>query len=432
MMILTRKKQLRINAWDDIVALNLAADHLWYLDLSKKGTVYKMKTFEIAKPGKPPRMIGDLGVHASLQGFRLTSFMKKAMAKHVLNVGGGQIHFCPTPTPSALETVFNNLITPAQRFYFVLFSDDSCLSIRTKDGRVLRFNVDISSCDASHTYHLFEQLKNLFPGDLRAEVQQLIDQCRTTIEIYDLFNRKRKVKLIPNSPRLYSGSTLTTILNNLANILIAISISQVDINCAQDVIDAAKRVGYIVTCDDCTDWHKLQFLKHSPVRCTDGVIRPLLNLGVLLRLSGTCKGDLPGTKSQTLAERGKNFQASLLRGAYPKANFKLLRNMRANAGLETEACNKVVSTMLEYKVIADEDYPSFEVDSHEVWKRYDLTPLQVAELEDDFGSCKFSDHYCSPGTAVVLNLDYGLTSASMPEDELGTFENEARHFPTAA
>jgi hypothetical protein len=426
------KKMLRIQAWEDILSLNLAGDHLWYLP--KRGTVYKMKIFEIAKPGKVPRMIGDLGVHASLQGFRSTHYMKKAMANHVLRTGGGQIQFCPSPTPSALGTVFHNLIEPQERFYFSYFSDDSCLAVRPSKPeilavqKVLWFNVDISSCDASHALSLFLRLKHLFPKALRDDVQVLIDQCTTEIEIFDLFNRKRSQKMTPFTPRLYSGSTLTTIINNLANLLIAISISKVEINSGEDVILAAAKAGYTVTCEACTDWRDLQFLKHSPVRAEDGIIRPLMNPGVLLRLSGTCKGDLPGTKKQSLESRALSFQASLLNGAYPHASFTLLRNLRSNAGLPSARADRVVASMLEYKVAHDAEYPSFSVSSEEVWRRYRLTALEIAELDHDFGSCTYADHFRSSGVEKVLKKDYGLGCAAMPDEEdVLLFQNEKKH-----
>lgn len=407
-----QKKELRIAARQDLMALNLYFDKTWMLP--RRLTEYKLKTMEVAKPGKIPRLIGDLGVHASLQGFRLTSFMKKAMANNIIHINGGTIQFCPTPDPFCLQEVFEKLINPPGRFYFVLFSDDSCLAYRLGD-KILRFNIDISSCDASHTEFLFGMLRSLFPVNLQSEVDQLIAQCRAPITIHDRNNKKRKVTLKPKTPRLYSGSTLTTTINNVANITIAHSISTCEITCANDIIKAAARTGYIVTCEDCDDWHKLQFLKHSPVRCSQGVIRPLLNIGVLLRLSGRCKGDLPGSKNTPLEARARAFQASLLHGAYPKASFTLIDRLKAKAGSPTPLYDRFVAPELSYKVVDREEYPAFHVPSEEVWARYELTELEVAELEDGFGSCSYGDHYQASGPNKVLNCDYGLTGQQFPE-----------------
>lgn len=419
------KKDLRIQSWQEMLDTNGLHATCWHTP--NRGHVYKMKKDEVGKCGKIPRLICDLGVACSLQGFRITSFMKKAMALCPIEVGDGLIEFIPTPDPATLEYVFGELIEPSDRFYMPVFSDDSCLALRKPNGEILRYNIDIASCDSSHTSELFFALRDLFPPHLRDEVEQLIAQCRESFTILDMYNKKRKVVLEPTGPRLYSGSTLTTILNNLANFCIGIAIAQhPDIQSADDIISAAFRAGYEVTCQDCSDWHQLQFLKHSPVRCTDGVVRPLLNIGVLLRLSGTCKGDLPGTKDVSLRERARTFQASLLRGAYPHANFLLLDNMRKQAGLGDELCDKHVRKILEYKVV-EGDYPDFHVPSHEVWARYGLSALEVAELELDFGNCSFEEHYFSDGTNKILDADYDLSGREYNEHDFVSRDSIRAH-----
>jgi hypothetical protein len=407
------KRLLRIQAWDDILSCSLLPDFTWHLPHTK--TAYKMKIFEIAKPKKVPRMIGDLGVHASLQGFRITDFLKKAMARRHIEINGGKIEFIPKPTPSALERVFKQLIEPEGRFYFVLFSDDSCLALRSGD-RILRFNVDISSCDASHTKSLFEALSSLAPDCFLGEMQRLVRQCQEKIVIRDENNKSRRVTLKPRAPRLYSGSTLTTIMNNLANILIGLSISESVITNARDVQRAAARCGYIVTCEDCDDWHKLQFLKHSPVLDTSGHIRPLLNPGVLIRLSGTCKGDLPGRKTVPLSVRAARFQSSLLRGVSPKASYPMLDRMRAKFNVPSPECDLVVAKELRYKAVHEDTYPNFSVTSSECWARYDLSALEIHELDVVFGGCGTGDHYNSAGLSKVLLADYGLSCSQYPTD----------------
>lgn len=406
-----QKRELRIQGMADSIEHGIVFDDLWYLP--KRSTEYKMKIFEIAKVGKVPRVIGNLGIPASLQGFRVTKYIKMAMADEPLEVNGGKIVFCPTPAPAELAQVFNDLIEPPGRFHFVLFSDDSCLSIRV-GSKILRFNVDISSCDASHTTDLFMALLAICPEHMREDVEKLIRQCEQEITIFDRNNRQRHVTLKPNRPRLYSGSTLTTIINNLANIFIALAISEADIKCERDVIKAAMRAGYVVTCEDCADWHKLQFLKHSPVYDTTGQIRALMNPGVLLRLSGACKGDVPGDKRTPLRERQTTMQGSLLRGAYPYTHCPLLDNMRRMAGPGNAECDAVIRKSLEYKVIHD-DSDEWRVSSEEMWTRYDLTPHEIVELEEGFGKCGYGQHYYSDGTNKVLELDYGLTGKELVE-----------------
>jgi hypothetical protein len=410
-----KKKNLRIQGMEDVFEHNIVFDDLWYLP--GKSTEYKMKIFEIAKVGKVPRVIGNLGIPASLQGFRVSNYIKMAMALEPVEINGGLIEFCPKPAPAALKRVFEQLIDPPGRFYFVLFSDDSCLCIRDGD-KLLRFNVDISSCDASHTPALFEALRDVCPPQMKEDVERLIKQCEAEITIYDRNNRARRVVLKPNRPRLYSGSTITTLINNLANLLIALAISEAKIRSKADVILAASCAGYIVTCEDCSDWHKLQFLKHSPVLDTHGELRALLNPGVLLRLSGACKGDVPGSRKIPLRDRQTDMQGSLLRGAYPYTHCTLLDNMRAKAGTGSEACDKVIAKDMEYRVDYSQttEKDSWRVSSTEMWNRYDLTPHEIVEVEEGFGQCGYGQHFYSEGTNKVLELDYGLTGRELKEN----------------
>lgn len=408
------KKILRIHAWNELIDTAHVHDQLWYAP--GQSIEYKMKIFEIAKPGKVPRMIGDLGVHASLQGFRLTKFLKMAMASEPLHYLGGEIEFCPKPNPVDLARVFQKLIDPPGRYYFVYFSDDACLSIRTPNG-ILRANLDISSCDASHTHELFLLLKNLLPPHMRTDLQRLIDQCNEPITIYSRIDKRRKVVLKPEASRLWSGSTITTAINNLANILNMLEIADRTIYSAADIVAACGAAGYIVTVENCDDWHRLQFLKHSPVLDTNGNLRALLNIGVILRLSGTCKGDLPGRSSQPLRDRARAFQASLVQGVSPHARHRLIHNMRAHSGLPTPETDKVVRKMLEYKTeLVDQE--EFTVPEEEVYARYHNyfpdTPFEdgdQSDIAEIFGSCEYTEHYHSRATNIILKADYGLTGA---------------------
>jgi hypothetical protein len=401
------KRSERINGWVEAVQHNILSDRIWVNPGS--GFIYKMKRMEISKPGKYARGIANLGIAASLQGFRITHLLKCAMASEPLYINGGEIEFCPKPSTKALSEVFRKLINPPLRFYFVYFSDDACLAIRCGET-ILRFNIDISSCDASHTPSLFTYLRKLVPPEFSDEIDDLILQCTAPVTIRDRLYRKNKLILAPTAPCLYSGSTLTTVINNLANILIGFSISESNILKAEDISSAAMRAGYVVTCDDCTDWHGLQFLKHSPVLDTDNVLRPLLNIGVLLRMIGSCKGDLPGKKTTPIRVRALRFTAALLHGAYPRAHFQLIDNLKERNVEDADLnCEKVVAEALRYKVVHDPDDPVFTVHSNEVYKRYNLTPLEILEIDLGMGSCTYGDHYHSSGTNKIFHLDYGLS-----------------------
>lgn len=401
------KRAERVAAMRDLYEQNRLFDRLWYMD--GKDTEYKFKKFEFAKPGKPGRMIGNLHCPASLQGFRLTNFMKYAFAENPVSTIGGVMEFIPVPSARELERVFAQLEAPTGRFYMSYFSDDACLALRTKSGKLLRCNLDISSCDASHTQALFDMLVEITPKRFKEDMRRLVEQCQTVIKIYDQSDHRRYVKLKPKHARLYSGSTLTTLINNLANILIGRAIAESEINEYADIVTAARRVGYVVTCEPCEDIRKLQFLKHSPVRDTTGRLRALLNMGVLFRLTGTCKGDLPGTTREGIQARAEKFQAALLQGAYPRVSMPLVDRLKRNVAhaKPTARQQAVVERELLFKVDPKDD-ERYTVSSEEVWSRYDLTPFEIVELEEGFAACGFGDHFQSTGAEKVLKRDYGL------------------------
>jgi hypothetical protein len=368
-----------------------------------------MKKFEYAKVGKEPRMIGDLGVTASLQGFRTMELTKQAMYDQPLHYKDGIIVFCKKPSYHMLKYIFDELITPTRRYFFVYFSDDSCYSVRLPTGDVYRVNVDISGCDGSHGPAVFSSFANIHRGKAHDDVQRLIAQCALPIRIYDLAADSRRVfvELTPHEPKLYSGSTMTTAINNFANICIAKQLADDCAHCDDDVVASAKKVGYIVTCDPAAAPEKLQFLKHSPVLDVHGIWQPMLNVGVLLRLSGSCRFDLPGRGP--LKPRAIAFQAALLQGAYPRAIFPLITNMKRAAGsTTTDDCVRATSKIFEFKTDHSTDDPVLTFHAPDVYRRYELTDDEQSMLDDTFGNSGYGHAHSSSAASKVLLKDYGL------------------------
>jgi hypothetical protein len=396
------KRLLRLHTYIQMHDDGSINDRLWL-----KAIKVKIKTLELAKVGKIPRLIGDLGVAASLQGFMLTKYLKEAMAAEPIAISGGIIEFIKTPAPETLERVFHELIEPTGRFYFCLFSDDSCLSIRHQ-GKVHRYNVDISKCDASHTDALFDAIIAITPDVATQDMVTLTDQCGLDIRITSVKDKKRSVTLRPAGRFLASGSTLTTSINNLANILIGKAIAELEYTGPESVIQAAAAVGYVVTVESAEVIEDIQFLKHSPVLDTQGHIRPLLNLGVLYRASGTVKGDLPGKGD--LRRRAESFQSSLLKGAYPYSSFSILDNMRRLYSRPSIDCDKIIANELRYKIVDAEKYPRYQADDDSLYRRYRLNACDIADLLN-FSNLGFGMHFGGQALDKVLMKDYGLRSA---------------------
>lgn len=368
---------------------------------------WKLKRREWKKPGKKGRGIGDLGVAASLRGFRLTNFLKTAQADTIVNYKGGKMMFCKSPDPFALKAAFEELIEPSGRFFFLYFSDDSCLSIRV-GGEIWRYNLDISSCDASHGPTIFETLVDVVPERCKHDMRLLVRQCQTPLRVdsTNKYGKKKKLVLRPKRPMLFSGSTITTAINNIANLKICVAIADAVITCDADIERAALSVGYILTGTRRLERiEDIQFLKHSPVLDTNGRYQPMLNLGVLLRASCTCQGDLPG--SGPIIDRASAFQRGLLQGAYPHTKFRVIDAMR-------KAVGQGPVTLYDWtdKIVVNPDFNTYTAQDSSIYARYRLTPIEIAELEMDFASMPIFYEYSGSSIDKILTVDYGLTSIS--------------------
>lgn len=425
------KKLLREHAWEELHTTGTLSSQTWLK--TKRGFDYvtvKLKREEYAKFGKIPRAVMDLSVSASLLGFRLMEYLKRAQEAEPFYFNGGYAAFCKSPDPVTLQKHFDNLYEPPGRFYFLYFSDDSCLSVRDRSGRVIRYNIDISTCDASHTSALFDLLESLMPLRLKPICRRLILQCMAPLKIASRAFKKHKTYIRPLWPFLYSGSTLTTAINNLANLLIAIAISESsDPSSTAAIIAAALNAGYVVTCQLCETFEEVQFLKHSPVLDVTSRWRPILNIGVLLRLSGVCKRDLPGRGD--LRKRAQAFQTQLIQGLYPRVSFPLIDMLRTTHCVKFDpraarVAAAAVEELLSFKVAAPL-HDTWNLTTEDVFRRYRLLPGDAQSLTDLFGSAPVFTAINHPAASQILSLDYGLiTCLSNPAADPATEVAEPR------
>lgn len=400
------KKALRRKTYLDMVMANTLTDSE---DPFAKSVWWKIKKAEYSKVGKKTRGICDLGVPCSMRGFRITNFLKEAQDSMSLHFLGGDFVFCKSPDPFALARHFEFLRNPPGRFYFLYFSDDSCLAIRNpQTGDIDWFNLDISSCDASHGPEVFRFLEDIMPaGWPRHDVRILIDQLRLPLRVRSRDDPTVKMYIRHKHPVLMSGSTLTTAVNNVANLLIGVAlVSNYSGRKYQgenpEMVAAAASAGYILTgCTPLEEFQDVQFLKHSPVRDLQGQWHPMLNFGVLVRASMTCFGDLPGRGP--LQPRAQAFQRGLLSGAYPYTRFKLLANMRSAVGEGEE----FLSDTFAWKVVDGDKYPVYILNDEDIRIRYRLDQSEYDDLVQ-FSRLPVFSFLHNDGLTKVLQKDYGM------------------------
>jgi len=406
------KKELRMREVLDRWEYGTHVDRTWLKHISIRGqdtpvVVYKAKKDETAKYNKYIRMIGDLGVGASLIGFRATGFLKKAQAKCPFETPNGVLEFVSTPDEASLEGAFENAINPPGRMHYSYFSDDGLYSVRLSDGGVRKFNVDIKTCDASHTGALFDLYTDMTPGHLRPAVEILVEQCAAPFEIQNPTPAFRNEKIVLQYPeaRMYSGSTLTTSLNNLANQLIGLCLSEDCPTTADEIIRSAARSGYVVTVEACENDDQMQFLKHSYVRDVTGERHALLNLGVLLRSMGACKGDYPGRSKTPWDVRAEGFVRAVTYGMYPRVHFPVRDSIIERFPL-VDMPSHVLEKHIPYNHTPGDAERSYSDAS--LAARYGLSDEAMHELTHHLSAARAGDRVNCVAAHRILFVDYGL------------------------
>lgn len=393
------KQKLRMRAYRTLVARGLMLDDLYMVRV--KG---KLKTKEKAKVGKKPRVIGDYTTEGSLLGGYLIGRFKQAFTLNILDHNEDFIQFCDSPKVEVLSAVFKRHLETV-KFGATYYSDDSIFSIRSCEGELLHYCVDISSCDVSNGNGIFNLLMELCESDPVAHkvVKRLVAQCAQNFEVAHPHNRDERYVFKTSRPVEYSGSSITTVLNNVATSLIGISVYHavkggVKMSEMRDTImRAARDVGYIVTVSERTDFASLQFLKNSPGR--DG--RAYVNLGVLLRGLGSTNGDFPGRGD--LGERIEDFASSVVAGYVHCGNHIITRALRERFSRGVRVA--IPSSQVNYTLSLLSGVES-TIEDGELAERYRCSVAELEQLADCIRRLRVGDVINVPASDKIFNLDY--------------------------
>lgn len=452
---------------------------------------------EAMKFGKPCRMFISIGgtdmsayggpkdnVLASMTGSDFVKQIKEAMASKPLVVIENGIRaiaiFVAGPIFNHLKIAFESLRTGIYEgveydIFFVYFSDDSCVFLRGKD-RDYVVNVDIASCDASHSPHIFKLLRQLLDPDQNFPLGGvLVDHLLLPVQIQ--FNKKSEqfrgrksvvtdtLTFKPKAECLYSGSVLTTLTNNLACILMfrqavadrALDPNQFRISCA--------KAGYIVTMDECEIHEDIQFLKHSPARGTiisgdqsgESSYIPVMNLGPLFRTIGTkADGQIPNYSTKpsnpllpsfvdlvksvvkqdpprpkkiglTMDQACRSFTSGLIHGMYPRLNCPVLTALHGTD-------HQVVTKLDVYDKKVCIDAPLCVVSACDMLRRYRMEHLAERFVDLMAATTQLGRVYNSLESVqarvgnAVLSKDYSLNHIN-DDQQLFPFQSHTDQVP---
>lgn len=387
------------------------------LELDRKGKLYgrwsssvlwKMKLDEYAKPGKYPRVIVDLGVAASLEGAKWIEKAKCGICDKIVECDGWYFVFCGSPDPDNvmryLDIIWNNRMNA--RGYTLAFSDDAVIGTYV-NGVWKVYNLDISTCDASHTPALFNLMCKLLsiPEDLKDDLwAQITADIRVGVKDGD------PAFLRCHDFYLQSGSIITTLINTIAQMVITVALAtSVALLHSDDIINCVKGCGYDITLEECIIEEDMQFLKMSPCRDIFGNFHACLNLGVILRASGTCRGDIPRShrKIRDIRIDAACFQHKLMCGMLTRIDNADLNKLSPYPLLRGETslvfAQKVVDS-LRYMTVG----PVIRY-SDDIYTRYRLTAGEVSEIKLMLSSQNFGTVMYSSGVNKILLKDYGLS-----------------------
>lgn len=357
------------------------------------------KPYEWAKPGKNPRAVNDFGVPASIRAGWLPEVIKSAMSvPH--KVGCGETVFVKSPDVAVLTSLFRRMYTSN---VFAYHSDDSSLSLVCSDG-MFWCNLDLSSCDTSQGPCVFQSMFLLTPDEYLRHMSLLVNQCRSVCQVG---HGPKRLRFRPVKFFEYSGSVLTTLLNNVASFNVGRQILEgwkggTRKQAHGFVTDVLERCGWRVVCEVEDDFEGIQFLKNSPCFGEDGEIRTFMNLGVILRALGQKTGDLPGKGDWV--DRAKMFNRQLVKGMVHAGNHSLLAALERKFNPDVPACPVYNSNAL--RLLTNGSRAALRDTS--VCRRYSASPAEWQELLDVVLASDVGDVIDVSLSRKCIRRDYGL------------------------
>jgi hypothetical protein len=394
----------------------------------EKWVIHKLKRAELAKFGKYGRIIVDLGVGRSLAGAIWCEKAKEAVAAEIWRFNNCAFMFAKSNDPEVIDAIFNYAYTCPEEMLYVVFSDDAFLIVN-KDGKRSKYNLDIKGCDLSHTQELIVFVLRLFgvPEEL---IDYYIRQILLPIKIMNPDTQRggknEAAWMTPLDLYLQSGSTITTLLNTIANLIIFIImiILGYDYHDPDNIVAAWFHIGYLADITKCELFEDIQFLKHSPVMDNDGIWRAVINIGPMFRALGSCKGILT-TSQSTFRQAADGFHNGVLQGFTARYKCPFYAKLRRREGSGKVYGANFRSGVSEVQEKYSSRGEQIEFTTENLFRRYVRDDMHlVHELEEFLQAVDLHGSYIvSDLVDTVLLKDYGYEPA-LGDDEMPFLNTE--------
>jgi hypothetical protein len=394
-----KKQRLRLDAHTILLLEQTISRRVWLVT-----QLLKLKEDEIAKLDKYGRIIVDEGVEASLQTVPFGNHVKDCSDGKVMRYKDCEILFLKSPRPSVIADELLKIWDTKCRVKALIFSDDAVVAVEV-GGKMVIINADLSSNDSCKTEALFTAFCDVYeaPDSVRNAIfGQILSNCR----VMSLDNLHCMI-IKPLEMFLPSGIGVTTPVNTFTWICIIIEwIDELYSHGIPDLhhlITTAERVGHKITLDVCTIREDMQFLKHSIIEDINHDYAAVINLGVVLRASGSCRGDLPGSGS--IPDRARDFQHSLMNGLLRGIDYPPIRVLQPDGKLIDISSKITTNAQYDTELLETVNH-TFTADAF--YRRYRLTSNQILQFEEELTMLGPGKVVYSEAASAILEKDYGL------------------------
>jgi len=386
---------------------------------------------ELAKYGKAPRLFVAYG-GGSMYANELPEFVKIAYCGEyttVVNGVTGIFYIYAKPREEKLVELLQQIrstLTSTNVMYYLIFSDDAIM-VGNIRGHTMAVNIDTASNDSNQDAFAFGVTGAAVSQFNHERAKGLIQQCMLPILITDPKTKLRCGELKFDGPFEGSGTTITTILNHTSDYAICSSIHwQLAWNFVdkQSDVDRCIKVGAACIGHKCTAemagtlndviFERVQFLKRSPMETVDGDWVFCLNDGAILRSFGSIEGDMDARmlnltvgefRSLSWPERMERFLQGVVKGLKNEHAGPVLVALRQR--FMTESNFEVITRYSEEVTESEYSKPNIKRES---WlRRYDMSEIQLQELEFVIHNLKLGMEVATFGAACIYTADYGVS-----------------------
>jgi len=362
----------------------------------------KLKLAEWAKPLKYGRIIADFGTPASIRAGWLIEIMKGFMNDMAntpaMAASNGRCVFVKTGNLDSLTRVFQEAL---EENIFHFHSDDSRGTFMTAEGP-LWIDFDISACDSSQGPHVFQTLAHLVPERYKDDILALLTQCQ---QIAAIGYGEGKYKIVPEWYFEFSGTLLTTFLNNIASLTVGMQLMSIPTGNRLETIERVRQVllncGWVLEMSVCEIFEDCQFLKCSPFYSDNGRYDVYMNLGVIMRAIGQKHGDLPGSKKVCIEDRAVEFNSQLISGFRHCGDTSLYRLLVAKFGVSLPVYTNA------NRLFLDSTVTGLAMDIS-ICARYRIELGDYHELLSLIEFAGYGDIIDCKASQAILQKDYGL------------------------